>query len=50
MAGVTILGSEVVMMEHPLFTIFAIIGICILVLGLILGLSFREDNGAFERE
>ena len=27
MAGVTILGSEVVMMEHPLWFIFAIIGL-----------------------
>jgi len=47
MAGVTILGSEVVMTEHPLFTTFALIGIGILVLGLIFGLRFREDNGAF---
>lgn len=47
MAGVTILGSEVVMMEHPLFMTFGLIGIGILVLGLILGLIFRESNGAF---
>ena len=45
MAGVTILGSEVVMTEHPLFIIFGLIGMCILVLGLILGLSFKEDEG-----
>lgn len=47
MAGVTILNSEVVMTEHPLFITFGLIGIGILVLGLILGLSFKEDNGGF---
>lgn len=47
MAGVTILGSEVVMTEHPLFVTFALIGIGILVLGLILGISFRRGEGAF---
>ena len=47
MAGVTILGSEVVMTEHPLFMTFGLVGIGILVLGLILGLSFMESNGAF---
>lgn len=46
MAGVTILGSEVVMTEHPLFATFALVGIGILVLGLILGISFRRDEGA----
>ena len=48
MAGVIILGSEVVMTEHPLFVTFALIGIGILVLGLILGLIFRnEDYGIY---
>jgi asparagine N-glycosylation enzyme membrane subunit Stt3 len=48
MAGVTILGSEIVMTEHPLFEAFAIIGICFLVLALILGLIFKnKDYGAF---
>ena len=45
MTGVTILGSEVVMTEHPLFIIFGLISIGILVLGLILGLSFKEGEG-----
>ena len=47
MAGVTILGSEVVMTEHPLFTTFAFIGIGIIILGYILGLSLRRSNGLF---
>lgn len=42
MAGVTILGSEVVMMTNPLFKTFAIIGICFLVSALILGLIFKN--------
>ena len=44
MAGVTILGSEVVMMEHPLFVTFALIGLGLLLLSLILGLIFRDEN------
>ena len=47
MAGVTILGSEVVMTEHPLLATFGLIGIGLLVLGLILGLSFKRDEGSF---
>lgn len=44
MAGVTILGSEVVMTEHPLFMTFALIGLSLLLLALILGLIFRNEN------
>ena len=44
MAGVTILGSEVVMTEHPLGFTFAIIGLSLLLLALILGLIFRNEN------
>ena len=44
MAGVTILGSEVVMMEHPLGFIFAIIGLIFLVLSLIVGVILKEKN------
>ena len=44
MAGVTILGSEVVMTEHPLFVTFALIGLGLLFLALILGLIFRNKN------
>ena len=45
MAGVTILGSEVVMTEHPLFATFGLIGISILVFGYVLGLSLKKRNG-----
>ena len=44
MAGITILGSEVVMMEHPLGFIFAIIGLIFLVLSLIVGVIFKEKS------
>lgn len=44
MAGVTILGSEVVMMDHPLGFIFAIIGLIFLVLSLIVGVIFKEKS------
>ena len=44
MAGVTILGSEVVMMEHPLGFIFAIIGLIFLVLSLIIGFTLKEKS------
>lgn len=47
MAGVTVLGSEVVMMMHPLFATFGLIGIGILILGLIFELSFKRDEGSF---
>lgn len=48
MAGVTILGSEVVMTTNPLFETFATIGICLLVSALILGLIFKnKDYGIF---
>jgi hypothetical protein len=44
MAGVTILGSEVVMTEHPLGLIFAIVGLIFLVLSLIIGFVFKEKT------
>jgi hypothetical protein len=44
MAGVTILGSEVVMMEHPLGFTFAIIGVGLLVLSLIIGFTLKEKS------
>lgn len=44
MAGVTILGSEVVMMEHPLGFTFAIIGLVLLALSLIIGFIFKEKS------
>ena len=44
MAGVTILGSEVVMTEHPLGFTFAMIGLCLLVLSLIIGFIFKEKS------
>lgn len=44
MAGVTILGSEVVMMEHPLGFTFAMIGVGLLALSLIVGIIFKEKN------
>lgn len=47
MEGVTILGSEVVMKVNPLFVTYGLIGIGILVLGLILGIIYRKDEGAF---
>ena len=42
--GVTILGSEVVMTEHPLFFTFASIGLSLLFLALILGFIFRNKK------
>ena len=44
MAGVTILGSEVVMMEHPLFLTFGTAGVSLLIIALILGIIFRNDK------
>lgn len=44
MAGVTILGSEVVMMKHPLGFIFAIIGVGLLVLSLIISFTLKEKS------
>ena len=44
MAGVTILGSEVVMMAHPLGFIFAIIGLIFLILSLIVGVILKEKS------
>ena len=44
MAGVTILGSEVVMMEHPLGFTFAVIGLILLGLSLIVGVIFKEKD------
>ena len=44
MAGVTILSSEVVMMVHPLFGTFAIIGVSLLCLSLLLGLIFQNKS------
>lgn len=48
MEGVTILGSEIVMTEHPFGFIFALIGISLLLLSLILGAIFKnKDYGIF---
>ena len=44
MAGVTILGSEVVMTEHPLGVIFVIIGLILLVLSIIIGFVLKEKS------
>ena len=44
MAGVTILGSETVMTEHPLGFTFAMIGLGLLVLSLIMGFIFKEKS------
>lgn len=44
MAGVTILGSEVVMTEHPLGFTFAVIGLILLVLSLIIGFISKEKG------
>ena len=44
MAGVTILGSEVVMMEHPLFLTFGATGVGLLISALILGIIFKNDK------
>ena len=44
MAGVTILGSEVVMMAHPLGLIFAIAGLIFLVLSLVVSFIFKEEG------
>ena len=44
MAGVTILGSEAVMMEHPLFLTFGVTGVSLLIIALILGTIFRNDK------
>ena len=44
MAGVTILGSEAVMMEHPFGLVFAIIGLVFLVLSLIIGFILKEKS------
>lgn len=46
MAGITILGSEVVMTQHPLGLVFAIIGLIFLVLSLIVGVIFNEKSPA----
>lgn len=44
MAGVTILGSEVVMTVNPLGLVFAIIGLIFLVLSLIIGFILKEKS------
>ena len=44
MTGVTILGSEVVMKEHPLGLVFAIIGLIFLVLSIIIGVILKEKS------
>jgi heme/copper-type cytochrome/quinol oxidase subunit 1 len=44
MASVTILGSEVVMTEHPLGLIFAIVGLIFLVISLIIGFTLKEKS------
>lgn len=44
MAGVTILGSEVVMTEHPLFLTFGATGIGLLIAALILGIIFKNSK------
>ena len=44
MAGVTILGSEVVMMEHPLFLTFGATGVGLLIVALILGIIFKNSK------
>lgn len=44
MTGVTILGSEIVMITNPLFKTFALIGLSLLFLALILGFIFRNEN------
>lgn len=44
MDGITILGSEIVMMKHPLGLIFAIIGLIFLVLSLIIGFTLKEKS------
>ena len=44
MAGVTILGSEVVMMEHPLFLTFGATGVGLLIAALILGIIFKNSK------
>ena len=44
MAGVTILGSEMVMTTHPLFLTFGVTGISLLTIALILGTIFRNNK------
>ena len=44
MAGVTILGSEIVMTEHPLFLTFNVTGIGLLIAALILGIIFKNSK------
>ena len=44
MAGVTILGSEVVMTTHPLFFTFGTAGVSLLIIAIILGIIFRNDK------
>ena len=44
MAGVTILGSEIVMMEHPLFLTFGATGVGLLIAALILGIIFKNSK------
>ena len=44
MAGVTILGSEVVMTKHPLGFTFVMIGLGLLALSIIIGFIFKEKS------
>ena len=44
MAGVTILGSEVVMTTHPLFLTFGATGVGLLIAALILGIIFKNSK------
>ena len=44
MAGVTILGSDVVMTEHSLGFVFAIVGLIFLVLSIIVGFILKEKS------
>ena len=44
MAGVTILGSEVVMTTHPLFLTFGAMGVGLLIVALILGIIFKNSK------
>lgn len=44
MAGVTILGSEVVMTTHPLFLTFGIVGVGLLISAIILGTIFKNHK------
>lgn len=44
MAGITILGSEVVMTTHPLFLTFGAVGVGLLISAIILGTIFKNHK------